>query len=291
MASKAIGLIGATSLVGDSLLPMLAVGDWQVVAFSRKSKQVGVGNLSWRLFGASDIYVSPEAEGEQIPFWISLAPIWVLPNFFALFEACGARRVVALSSTSRFSKIDSLNPVERKLARELVEGENKLQQWAEKNGIQWIILRPTMIYSMWRDKNISVIARFITRFGFFPIFGQAHGRRQPIHADDVAATCLSALYAIKADNRSYNISGGETLSYRELVCRVFAALGRSPRFLSLPLSLFRVALAFLRCLPSYRHWTLAMVDRMNRDLVFDHSEAVADLQYQPKMFRLPTNSS
>ena len=166
----------------------------------------------------------PGGQGEQIPYWISLAPIGVLPSYFARLKECGARRVVALSSTSCFSKADSWDSSESKLARDLRAGENNLRKWGEQNGIEWVILRPTMIYSLGRDKNISEIARFINRFGFFPLCGPALGLRQPIPAEDVAATCRAALLEARAANMSYNISGGETLSYREMVRRVFVAL-------------------------------------------------------------------
>ena len=63
-----------------------------------------------------------------------MVPIWVLPEHFLVLEASGARRVVT---------------------------------WAKSRGIEWVILRPTLIYGLGRDKNISEIARFIRRFSFF----------------------------------------------------------------------------------------------------------------------------
>ncbi len=110
--------------------------------------------------------------------------------------------------------------------------------------------------------------------------------RQPIHAEDVAAACVSALQAPDAANRAYNISGGETLTYREMVARVFAALGRRPRLLTVPLWVFRLAVSVLPCLPRYRQWSAAMAERMNRDLVFDHTEAARDIGFKPRYFAL-----
>jgi hypothetical protein len=42
----------------------------------------------------------------------------------------------------------------------------------------------------------------------------------------------------------------------------------------------------LRHLPRYRLWSAAMVERMNRDLVFDHSDATRDLDFLPQPFQL-----
>ncbi len=198
----------------------------------------------------------------------------------------GALRLVALSSTSRFTKDDSFDPEEQAVARRLAEAEMRVRAWAESKGVEWIILRPTLIYGRGRDKNIAEMARFIRRFGFFPIFGRAGGLRQPVHADDVASACVAALHTVAATNQAYNLSGGETLSYREMAARVFSALGRNPKLLRVPLGLFRLAMAGIRWLPRYRHWSVAMAERMNRDLLFDHADATRDFGFTPRQFLL-----
>ena len=278
MAESRVGVLGASSLVGGCVLPMLRDAGWQVVAFSRTIAENGF-DVEWRLL--------PFNEGmEKIPQWICVAPIWVLPDNFSLLEASGARRIVVLSSTSRFTKVGSGDTAENAVAAKLIDGEEKAQAWATSRGIEWVILRPTLIYGLGKDKNISEIAGFIRRFGFFPIFGRAQGLRQPIHAEDVAVACVSALQAPEAVNRAYNISGGETLVYREMIARVFAALGRRLCILAVPLWVFRLAVIMLRFLPRYRHWSVAMAERMNRDLVFDHSDAKSDLGFSPRLFQL-----
>jgi len=226
------------------------------------------------------------ASGGSASFRICAAPIWVLPEHFALLEACRVRRVLAISSTSRFTKDDSSDPQEQTIAQRLADAEAQLQAWAESRGVEWVILRPTLIYGQGRDKNLCEIARFIRRFGFFPLLGSAQGLRQPIHVQDVATACLAALRAPAAANRAYNVSGGSTLAYQQMAAQVFSALGRPTRLLRVPLWAFGVALAALRCLPRYRHWSAAMAERMNRDLVFDHSDAARDFAFAPRVFAL-----
>jgi hypothetical protein len=36
----------------------------------------------------------------------------------------------------------------------------------------------------------------------------------------------------------------------------------------------------------YRQWSIAMAERMNRDLVFDHADAARDLGFKPSGFAL-----
>ena len=278
MVELPVGVLGASSLVGRCLLHMLRDAGYLVLAFSRQARP-GDQAVTWRQLPYA-------GQAEEISDWICVAPIWVLPDYFSLLEVHGVKRVVVLSSTSRFTKAGSGDTAEQATAAKLIDGETRLQAWAESRGIEWVILRPTLIYGIGRDKNISEIARFIRRCGFFPVLGEANGLRQPIHAEDVAGACLAALQGSDVRSRSYNISGGETLTYREMVARVFTALGRRPRLLTVPLWAFRLAVTTLRCLPRYRQWSAAMAERMNSDLVFDHADAVRDLDFKPRGFAL-----
>ena len=288
MAELRVGVLGASSLLGGCVLPLLRAAGWEVVAFSRKPVESTDGVEWWELFPSPPAPHLPNSpQGVRgMGCWICVAPIWVLPEYFSLIEASGARRVVALSSTSRFTKVVSADTAENAIAAKLIDAEARVQAWAESRGIEWVVLRPTLIYGQGRDKNISEMARFIRRFGFFPLLGSAQGLRQPIHAEDVAAACVAALQAPGAANRAYNLSGGETLAYREMVARVFAALGRPARLVTVPLWAFRLAVAMLRRLPRYRHWSAAMAERMNRDLVFDHADAARDFGFKPRGFAL-----
>jgi len=286
-----IGVIGATSIIGEYLLPLLVEASWDIVAFSRQSRygnQLENFPVTWQVLSPSkltavnDIY----QKEKQITHWIILAPIEVLPEYFPMLLSCGARHVVAVSSTSIFTKRDSSEPMERKLAENLAEREERLSSWAKTNKLTFTILRPTLIYSPGRDRNISVIAAFIRRFSFFCVFGTAGGLRQPVHAQDVASCCVAALSAKAAVNQSYNISGGEIINYREMICRIFSALDKKPRFVKFPLCLFQLAVFLLRIIPRFRHWSAAMAQRMNRDMIFDHTQASRDLNFSPRNFQL-----
>lgn len=284
MGEQWVGVLGARSLVGDFLLPLLAQKGWRVAAFSRRQHAEPEPGIEWRRLGP--LMDAESNAPEIIRAWVSVAPIWVLSEYFGLLEACGARTVVALSSTSIVTKQLSHNSVEQSMAQALHEGEIRLIAWARERGIRCIILRPTLIYGGGRDKNIAEVARFILRFGFFPLLGTAVGQRQPIHAADVAQACAAVLQSPETLQESYQLSGGETLPYREMVCRIFQLLGRRPIMPKLPLWAFRFGVLALRWLPRFRHWNIAMAERMNRDQVFDHADAARDFGFAPRRFEL-----
>jgi len=271
MQTVSVGVLGSTSFIGDSLLPQLQQS-YAVVPFTRRLA-----------------VVSRSGDGDaprQIPYWISLMPIWALPDQFPTLEAFGARRIVALSSTSTFTKVASSDAMERALAARILDGEARLAAWASERGVEWLILRPTLIYGGGRDRNVCEIARFIRRFRFFPIVGSARGLRQPVRSSDVATACVCALEAKGLKNCSYNISGEEILTYRDMVVRIFQTLGGRPRLVPVPLWLFRLVLTGVRRLPRYREWSVAMVERMSQDLVFDNAAAKRDFGFSPSAFRL-----
>ena len=285
MSERHVGLLGATSLVGECLLKQLIQNNWHITAFSRRSITQSHSQIAWKQLDTTN-QLRIGTEENNIPFWICAAPIWTLPDYFDLISASGARRIVVLSSTSRFTKDTSSDPRERKIAQQLIKGEEFVQTWAATHGVKWIILRPTLIYGYGHDKNITEIARFIRRFGFFPLLGSAKGLRQPIHVEDVASACYAALDTLNLTNRSYNLTGAETLPYREMVKRVFEALNHPPRMLTVPLWLFQIAAWGLSWLLRYRNWTSAMAERMNQDLTFDCSDAKRDLNFSPRSFKL-----
>lgn len=288
-----MGVFGATSSVGQCVLSLLKQHGWQAAAFSRHQVEAEImqqnPTVTWCQLNHESIIKKmgqSGSKGKKITSWLYLAPIWTLPTYFDFLIAYGARRIVVLSSTSLFTKDDSSDKREQEIAQHLAEGETNLRAWAEKYGIEWIILRPTLIYGQGRDKNVSEIARFIRRFKFFPLLGDAHGLRQPVHVEDVAAACFAAFLASKVVNQAYNISGGEKLTYREMIKRVFAALDQPPYLLTIPHWIYRLAVSILQKLPRYRHWTVAMAERMNRDLVFECVEAARDFGYTPRPFML-----
>lgn len=303
-ATGAIGVLGGRSFVGQSVLARLVNAGApeqngsarQVFAFSRATAMARAtcvtSGVSWRgLAGGQGM------NRTSIPQWIAVCPLWAVPEHFPLMESSGARRLIAVSSTSRLTKQASAAAPERALAARLAAAEAAVIDWARARDIPATILRPTMIYDGLHDRNIAAIASFIRRSGFFPVAGDAKGLRQPVHADDVAAACQAAI-ATEGLRDTYELSGGETLTYREMVERIFVWLGRHPRLVTIPLPLIRAAaplvswLQLVSWLPRagwLRRLELlpAIAARMNVDLVFDHDAARRDFGFRPRPFALP----
>ena len=270
-------VLGGTSLVGRFLLPRLAAGGVAATALSRNPPAAGPAGVDWL---AGDIDAADLAA--RLPpasTVFSLSPIWLLPKALPTLLAGGMTRIVAFSSTSRFTKQDSPDPYERAVAQRLAEGEAAVMD----SGAAWTILRPTLIYAEGQDGNVSRLARLIARFGVLPLAGRGEGLRQPVHADDLAQGALAAVGAPAAVNRAYELPGGETLAYREMAARVFRALGKPPRVVAVPPLAWRIGLALAS--PFLPGATAAMGTRMAEDLTFDGGPAARDFGWAPRPFR------
>ena len=260
-------VLGATSLVGRHLARRLADAGFDGVCLTRRPAPPPYDpppGFSWR--------VAPTAEGVTAPAaatWFSLVPILALP---ALVRRAAAGRVIALSTSSVRFKARSSDPRERETAQRLERAEADLRQLCEDREAAWTIFRPTLIYDPGHDRNVTAIASFVRRFGFFPIVRPGVGGRQPIHADDVARAMVAAAAAPGARNARLDLPGGETLSYRDMVRRIFESLGRRPFFVPLPLGPARTAFHLWRLLTG-APYSVASLERMNAPLTLDPAPA------------------
>ncbi|MBN9126044.1 MAG: NAD-dependent epimerase/dehydratase family protein [Nitrosospira sp.] len=272
---------GATSMIGHFLLDKLLAEGYEVHAVSRASRHssdTGDRSLIWH---QADISQRPALDGIDAGTLIHLAPLWLLPP---LLHSLDLVRVIGFGSTSVFSKASSANIGERHLAARFAEVEAAIDFFCIEKNLAWTLFRPTLVYDGVRDRNVTLIVRFIKRYGFFPLLGQASGLRQPVHADDLALACIQALDEPATFDKTYNLSGGETLNYREMVERIFHSLGKAVRFLPVPAPLFSGAMRAIALLPGKRNITPEMASRMNMDLCFDHSDAARDFGYSPRAF-------
>lgn len=272
---------GASSLVGRYLLQAVE-GKWsQVILVSRKARIAPAPGFSWVVgdLGKGQLNVS------QADAVIHLAPLPLLPMHIHAFQSVGVKRIVAVGTTSRFTKAGSSSMLDRRTVAAYSRAENELVERCDQYRLAWTLLRPTMLYDGRSDKNVCTIARIVRKCGFFPVVGTARGLRQPLHAQDLAAACLAVLDQPQTIGRSYNLAGAERLTYWAMVEQIFQAMGRHPRIVSVPRGIFRIVLACAALHPRYRYLTSDMADRMNHDMVFDISDAQRDFGFAPRPFQ------
>jgi nucleoside-diphosphate-sugar epimerase len=193
------------------------------------------------------------------------------------------KRVVAFTSTSIATKMDSEVAIERQNIQNFAKDEERLIAICQQLGVAWTVLRPTLIYDEGKDQNVSRLAALIRRLGFVPLYGRASGLRQPVHAQDLAIGAIRAAHNDAAKSKVYDLPGKDTISYHEMVGRIFDGMGRRRMGIALPPLLWK--LAFNAASPFFPNANIAMGTRMAKDMIFDPAPATQDFGWQPRGFR------
>lgn len=273
-------VLGASSLIAPWILKRLTRMNLSGQYYSRKQLCLNkTNNFIWRLLDTS---FPTNFKPQPHSIVISLLPLWLLPPLLPQLKNC--QQLIAFSTTSIFAKKNSTNPMERKLIKTIRTAENDIIQAYTKQRTPWTILRPTLIYDGQNDHNITAMARFIQKWQILPIAAPAIGLRQPVYADDLAAAAVAAIKNPLSYNNSFNLGGGEILTYQQMANRVFQALGKRSRILPLPPMLI-YTICWLIKFVSKEGPNAAMFMRMNKDLIYDFTNAKLALNYKPRPFQ------
>ena len=305
----AVLLLGASSQIGIFAIPQLLLAGFRVLAVSRKGKPEG-----YPAFEQVDWLNETDAlqVAESCQYLLSAGPLELAKKFLTTdgnqaTPGTGLRSLraslhsrdssaslhlirgpfqmaVIFSSSSVKTKQTSGNPAERSQMQDMLALESDLQNFAKSSGLNLVIFRPTLIYGCGLDTNISRLANWIRRYGFMPVNGKAAGLRQPVHADDLASVAVTAMLSKDILPPVMFLSGGDTLSYSDMVKKIFTALEKPTRLVSLPEWLFVLLARFAGASKIGKGINIEMVKRQRLDLVFDDRKARELLNYNPRPF-------
>ena len=197
-------LIGATGFLGPVVLKKLLEKNYRVSCLVRKS---GSGtNLSEiaRPAGKDIEFITGTLESinsitavlkraSSVIYMIDLKHTHLLETFLKTAIRTGPKRVIFISSTTVLIPLDST------VKDQKINSENLIK----KSGLDYTILRPSMIYGSKNDTNFSKMIKFIKKKGFFITFGSGDNLIQPIYIEDVAKSVSSIIY-----NKAHQDSGG-----------------------------------------------------------------------------------
>ena len=272
-------LVGGSSQLVPPLAERLAADGDELHVFSRHpaGRSLGLGEQwhDWSL-------LRDMLDSADVVFF--LAPLPAVVAWLADQHCALPPRVIALSTTSVLAKRNASDPAERMYASRLLQAEGELEERCRRDGSALTVLRPTLVYGGGREDLVERIARFMKRFRLFPVVGGGHGKRAPVHVDDIAEACVNAARRATTPQRAYVLSGGTTLTFREMVMAI--ARARRIRFQLVRVPQWPLARLFglVRRIPRFGYLTPGMADRMNQDQDFEHAAATRDLDFHPRGF-------
>ena len=268
---------GGTGLLGGALLSLLLAQGHEVRCMVRESS-TGIRRLDPERVelvhgdagSSEDLYRA--LSGVQA--MVHVAGIEYAPQLVEAARRAGVGRLVVVGSTSVHSTYEFRSGPKL-----------RMEKLVRESGLEYTIVRPTMIYGSELDKNMHRLLRFLDRSPVFPIFGSGENLWQPVYHEDCARGIYEALVRPAAVGQSYDLPGAEPLSYLELVKTAAGALGKKPRIVRLPLEPVRRALAAAERLRLPLPIRSEQVLRLREDKAYPYEKARRELGYAPRSFR------
>jgi uncharacterized protein YbjT (DUF2867 family) len=105
--------------------------------------------------------------------------------------------------------------------------KRRFDEAVRTSGLSYAIVRPTLMFAR-DDVLLGVMLRTVRRYPFFPMFGDGAYRISPVAAADVAR--LIQTLALDPPNATVDVGGPAAYRYRDVTDRMFALVGKRPRY-------------------------------------------------------------
>lgn len=270
-------VFGLSGLVGEALRAPLRGRGRDVLALTRVERDDAPG-VTWIFGDLPSLPFLPDG----VDTVLSAGPLDRFADWYARVAPPGVR-VVALGSTSVFTKAASPDAGERETARRLADAEARVFATASATGGSATILRPTLIYGDSPDRSLTPMAEFARRHGWFILPARGTGLRQPVHAGDVAEAMLRCLDRPATAGRAFDLPGGERLPAAEMFERSLRRRAPGARIWRVPAGIFRLAVAVAGRADRIPVSARGFLARLGQDQVADASavETALDLRLRP----------
>ena len=278
-------LIGSTGFMGPPVLKKLLEKDYETSCLIRASSNrsdllnaaKSVGKKILLLTGtlqSPDSMISILKKADSVIYMVDLEYTNLLENFLDAARRSGLKRAVFISSTT------VLIPQRSRVKNQKINSEKLIK----KSGMDYTILRPTMIYGSKDDNNFSKMIGFIKKRGFFVTFGIGNNLIQPIYIEDVADSVTGILDNKKTHGKIYNIAGKNPLKYNDMLDIMRGKLKKQFKVIKLPLKFSKLLISIYAKISRNPSLTPEQIERMGIDKAYTYQEAIADFNFSPLSF-------
>jgi len=262
-------ITGATGFIGTALVDrVLREGIWRVRAAVRRDAstlpagverahcEVGpstewgpaLSDVQIVIHLAARVHVMRERTTDALEQFRSVNAAGTL-NLARQAAAAGVRRFVYVSSikvhgeAGLYRETDAAAPQDA-YAMSKHEAEVGLREIGATAPMEFVIIRPPLVYGPGVRANFAVLMRAIARGMPLPL-GAVENRRSLVGRDNLVDFILTCAMHPAAGNDTFLVSDGEDLSTPDLIRRLARAMGRPARLLPVPPALLRSAATLL----------------------------------------------
>jgi nucleoside-diphosphate-sugar epimerase len=206
------------------------------------------------------------------------------PDAFERINRQGTERLVTEATRARvghFVYVSSASvtyPRLTRYARSKLAGEALVKA---QPSLRHTVVRPTLVYDEQGGQEFMLFWRYLERFPVVPFIGDGRARKRPVWAADIVSGLSRIAGNPRSYGKTYNFSGGESVTIRELADLMLARAGVRKRFVHLPVPLCQAAALAMGLVMRDPPLSLQAIAGLINDADLPPDEARADLGYVP----------
>lgn len=206
---KRIFVTGSTGFVGKKLIPELAK-EYNLVCFTREGER-DEKNINIRVGDLKNLEdIKNASKGSNIILHMANSEKNPYENAEFMKNIIDAAKKNKIKKIIFFSSMAAKRTMKDNYGKSKLECENILKN----SGIDYIIIRPTIIYS---HEEIPFFAKPIKMVPFIiPVISNGNYKINPVYIGDLIIL-IKKIIKSKKSNRTYEIAGGEDISYNEII--------------------------------------------------------------------------
>lgn len=269
---------GATGFTGSRVVLLLLKEGHEVRCLYRPSSDrssLPRPEIEWVIGDVSDSQSLTSAmQGTEALVNIASLGFGHADSMLTAAKNAGIKRAIFISTTAIFTKLNAKSKSVRMQAESAIES----------SGLDYTILRPTMIYGSPRDRNMWRLINFIKKIPIIPVFGDGSHLQQPIFVDDVAQAVVSCLSNKNTIGKSYNIAGKYPLTYNAVIDTIADKLNKRVWKIRIP---SKPVVALLNLFEKIRlpfPIKAEQILRLNENKDFSYAEAERDFGFSSRNF-------
>jgi nucleoside-diphosphate-sugar epimerase len=207
------------------------------------------------------------------------------PGAFERINRQGTANVVAEAARSGVEHFVYVSSASVTYPRRTPYAESKLAAervvQAAAPGLAHTTVRPTLVYEQGGGQELMMFLDYLRRFPIVPFIGAGEAVKRPVWSEDVVDGLVRLVGNREAWGKTYNFSGAEPISMRELARLLLLHLDRPRPLLPVPVPLCRAVAAGLALVQTRPALTTSAIAGIVNDADLDPSEAMRDLGYRP----------